>query len=121
MGLADSIISLDGGRVREIGSPMDLVQGQGYFSKLGLKLSPGEDVANDSASSVEPEVSEENQGETSEMENPREQKHTDVRRKSGEKAVYLYYLKSAGWKAIVMYTAAVTSWSFFSEFSSKSS
>ncbi|KAF5525068.1 ABC transporter atnG [Colletotrichum aenigma] len=117
MGLADSIISLDGGRVREIGSPMDLVQGQGYVSKLGLKLSPDEDVANDSASSVESEVSEKNQGETSEMENPREQKHTDVRRKNGEKAVYLYYLKSAGWKAIVMYTAAVTSWYFFSEFS----
>ncbi|KAJ5011358.1 ABC transporter atnG [Colletotrichum sp. SAR 10_99] len=117
MGLADSIISLDGGRVQEIGSPMDLVQGQGYVSKLGLMLSPDEDVANDSASSVEPEASEKNQGETSEMENPREQKHTDVRRKNGEKAVYLYYLKSAGWKAIVMYTAAVTSWSFFSEFS----
>ncbi|KAJ5001530.1 ABC transporter atnG [Colletotrichum sp. SAR 10_66] len=117
MGLADSIISLDGGRVQEIGSPMDLVQGQGYVGKLGLMLSPDEDIANDSASSVEPEVSEKNQGETSEMENPREQKHTDVRRKNGEKAVYLYYLKSAGWKAIAMYTAAVTSWSFFSEFS----
>ncbi|KAF3810805.1 ABC transporter FUM19 [Colletotrichum gloeosporioides] len=117
MGLADSIISLDGGRVQEIGSPMDLVQGQGYVSKLGLMLSPNEDVANDSSSSVEPEVSEKHQGETSEMENPREQKHTDVRRKNGEKAVYLYYLKSAGWKAIVMYTAAVTSWAFFSEFS----
>ncbi|KAL3299574.1 ABC transporter [Colletotrichum asianum] len=117
MSLADSIISLDGGRVQEVGSPMDLVQAQGYVSKLGLMLSPDEDVANDSASSVEPEVSEKHQGETSEMENPREQKHTDVRRKNGEKAVYLYYLKSAGWKAIVMYTAAVTSWSFFSEFS----
>ncbi|KAI8200628.1 ABC transporter [Colletotrichum sp. SAR 10_76] len=117
MGLADSIISLDGGRVQEIGSPMDLVQGQGYVSKLGLILSPNKDVANDSASSVEPEVSEKHQGETSEMENPREHKHTDVRRKNGEKAVYLYYLKSAGWKAIAMYTAAVTSWSFFSEFS----
>ncbi|KAF4921761.1 ABC transporter atnG [Colletotrichum viniferum] len=117
MGLADSIISLDGGRVQEVGSPMDLVQGKGYVSKLGLMLSSNEDVANDSASSVEPEVSEKHQGETSEMKNPREQKHTDVRRKNGEKAVYLYYLKSAGWKAIVMYTAAVTSWSFFSEFS----
>ncbi|KAI8263442.1 ABC transporter [Colletotrichum sp. SAR 10_77] len=117
MSLADSIISLDGGRVQEIGSPMDLLQGQGYVSKLGLMLSPNEDVANDSASSVEPEVSKKHQGETSAMENPREQKHTDVRRKNGEKAVYLYYLKSAGWKAIVMYTAAVTSWSFFSEFS----
>ncbi|EQB45580.1 ABC transporter [Colletotrichum gloeosporioides Cg-14] len=94
MGLADSIISLDGGRVQEIGSPMDLVQGQGYVSKLGLMLSPNEDVANDSSSSVEPEVSEKHQGETSEMENPREQKHTDVRRKNGEKAVYLYYLKA---------------------------
>ncbi|KAF4885361.1 ABC transporter atnG [Colletotrichum fructicola] len=117
MGLADIIISLDGGRVQEVGNPMDLVQAQGYVSKLGLMLSPDEDVANDSASSVDPEVSEKHQGETSEMENPREQKHTDIRRKNGEKAVYLYYLKSAGWKAIVMYTAAVTSWSFFSEFS----
>ncbi|KAI8300944.1 ABC transporter atnG [Colletotrichum sp. SAR11_240] len=117
MSLVDSIISLDGGRVQEVGSPMDLVQAQGYVSKLGLMLSPDEDVANDSASSVDPEVSDKHQGETSEMENPREQKHTDVRRKNGEKAVYLYYLKSAGWKAIVMYTAAVTSWSFFSEFS----
>ncbi|KAF4833996.1 ABC transporter atnG [Colletotrichum tropicale] len=117
MSLADSIISLDGGRVQEIGSPMDLLQGQGYISKLGLMLSPNEDVANDSASSVEPEVSEKYQGETSAMENLRAQKHIDVRRKNGEKAVYLYYLKSAGWKAIVMYTAAVTSWSFFSEFS----
>ncbi|KAI8260581.1 ABC transporter [Colletotrichum sp. SAR11_239] len=117
MGLADIIISLDGGRVQEVGSPMDLVQAQGYVSKLGLMLSPDEDVANDSACSVDPEVSEKHQGETSEMENPREQKHTDIRRKNGEKAVYHYYLKSAGWNAIVMYTAAVTSWSFFSEFS----
>ncbi|KAJ0382151.1 hypothetical protein COL922a_013130, partial [Colletotrichum nupharicola] len=117
MGLANSIISLNGGRVQEIGSLMDLVRGQGYVSKLGFMSSPEEDVANDSTSSVEPEVSEKHQGETSEMENPKQQKHTDVRRKNGEKAVYLYYLKSAGWKAIVMYTAAVISWSFFSEFS----
>ncbi|KAJ0344702.1 hypothetical protein KNSL1_009101 [Colletotrichum chrysophilum] len=117
MGLADTIISLDGGRVQEVGSPMDLMQGEGYVSKLGLMLFSNEDVADDPACSVEPEVSEKHQGETSEMENPREQKHTDVRRKNGEKAIYLYYLKSAGWKAIVMYTAAVTSWSFFSEFS----
>ncbi|KAI8231960.1 ABC transporter [Colletotrichum sp. SAR 10_86] len=117
MGLADSIISLEGGRVQEIGSPMDLVQGQGYVSKLGLMFSINEDLVNESASSVEPRISEKHQGKTSELDNTREQKHTDIRRKNGEKAVYLYYLKSAGWKAIFMYTAAVTSWAFFSEFS----
>ncbi|TQN65415.1 ABC transporter atnG [Colletotrichum shisoi] len=119
MAVADFIICLDGGRVQELGNPAALVRGQGYTSRLGLKLSPDgvvekvQEESNDSATPTGQTATP-----TNEKENHQEQKpHTDIRRKNGEKAIYEYYLKNAGWKAVTLYSVSVAVWIFFSEFS----
>ncbi|WYZ45022.1 hypothetical protein EsH8_VIII_000338 [Colletotrichum jinshuiense] len=115
MPVADTIISLKDGRIHEIGSPETLVQGQGYVGRLGLKWSPDGVVevqeSSDSNSPLEQSVNatDENQ--------QNEKRHTDVRRKNGEKAVYNYYLQNAGWKVVILYTVSLITWVFFCEFS----
>ncbi|KAL0931143.1 ABC transporter [Colletotrichum truncatum] len=117
MAIADIIISLSEGRIQEVGSPTSLMQGQGYTSRFGLKLSPHgvvEEIQDphDSATSMEKPIT------SADEDNNQNQKlHTDIRRKNGEKAVYEYYLKNAGWKAVILYTVSVIMWTFFSEFS----
>ncbi|KAF9878698.1 ABC multidrug transporter [Colletotrichum karsti] len=54
---------------------------------------------------------------SADAEDPSSMSHNDVRRKHGEKAVYQYYLRSAGWKAVTFYGVSVVAWMFFSEFS----
>ncbi|OBR10917.1 ABC transporter [Colletotrichum higginsianum IMI 349063] len=119
MAVADFIICLDDGRVQELGNPTVLVQSQGYTSRLGLKLSSDgvvEKVQEESNESVIP--MEQTATPTNENENHQDQTtHTDIRRKNGEKAVYEYYLKNAGWKAVTLYSVSVVMWIFFSEFS----
>ncbi|KAK6211651.1 ABC transporter [Colletotrichum tabaci] len=119
MAIADFIVCLDDGRVQELGNPAVLARGQGYTSRLGLKLSSDgvvEKVQEESNDSVTP--MEQTATPTNENENHQEQKpHTDIRRKNGEKAVYGYYLKNAGWRAVTLYSVSVVMWIFFSEFS----
>ncbi|TDZ36526.1 ABC transporter atnG [Colletotrichum spinosum] len=118
MAVADFIVCLGEGRIQELGKPAVLVRGQGYTSRLGLKLlsdgmlEKGQE-ADDSATPTEQTATpadgnENHQGQKT---------HTDIRRKNGEKAVYEYYLKNAGWKAVTLYSVSVVMWIFFSEFS----
>ncbi|KAJ0162521.1 Canalicular multispecific organic anion transporter 2 [Colletotrichum tanaceti] len=118
MAVADFIVCLDDGRVQELGSPAVLVRGQGYTSRLGLKLSSDGAVeeaqeSDDSVTSIEQTATPTHEGESRQVQKP----HTDIRRKNGEKAVYGYYLKNAGWKAVTLYSMSVVMWIFFSEFS----
>lgn len=117
MPVADTIISLKDGRIHEIGSPETLIQGQGYVGRLGLKWSPDGVVevqeSSDSNSPLEQSVN------ATDEKQQNEKRHTDVRRKNGEKAVYNYYLQNAGWKVVILYTVSLITWVFFCEFSSK--
>ncbi|KAH9237240.1 hypothetical protein K456DRAFT_1759479 [Colletotrichum gloeosporioides 23] len=116
MALADFIICLDDGRIQELGNPAVLVRGQGYTSRLGLKLSSDGVKVHESDESVTP--LEQIATPTNENENHQEERpHTDIRRKNGEKAVYTYYLKNAGRRAVALYSVSVLMWIFFSEFS----
>ncbi|KAJ0328741.1 hypothetical protein COL922a_013065 [Colletotrichum nupharicola] len=116
MALADFIICLDDGRIQELGNPAVLVRGQGYTSRLGLKLSSDGVKVHESDESVTP--IEQTATPTNENENHQEERpHTDIRRKNGEKAVYTYYLKNAGRRAVALYSVSVLMWIFFSEFS----
>ncbi|TDZ53945.1 ABC transporter gloK [Colletotrichum trifolii] len=54
---------------------------------------------------------------TSISEQPKEVRHTDKRRKNGEKAVYKYYLENAGWNVVFLYVGGVVMWLFLAEFS----
>ncbi|KAJ0350144.1 hypothetical protein COL154_013387 [Colletotrichum chrysophilum] len=116
MALADFIICLDDGRIQELGNPAVLVRGQGYTSRLGLKLSSDGVKVHESDESVTP--IEQTATPTNENENHQEERpNTDIRRKNGEKAVYTYYLKNAGRRAVALYSVSVVMWIFFSEFS----
>ncbi|KAK0373893.1 ABC transporter [Colletotrichum limetticola] len=116
MQFADNIIVIESGRIQEIGSPMTLADQKGYVSNLGLKAFTYDNVIEEAEMGG-------NSGSPEEIEvrpvNPHAEaphRNTDVRRKNGEKAVYLYYLRNAGRKAVVMYTVSVVAWIFFSEF-----
>lgn len=119
MQFADNMVAIESGRIQEVGSPMTFASQKGYVSKLGLKASPYDnameeaEMSGSSRSPMEIEVSPANPHAEAPYGN------TDARRKNGEKAVYLYYLRNAGRKAVVMYTVSVVAWIFFSEFASK--
>lgn len=121
MAVADLIICLNDGRIQELGNPAVLMRGQGYTSRLGLKL-PSDGVVekvqnpDDYVTPIEQTATPANENENHQEQKP----HTDIRRKNGEKAVYEYYLKNAGCRAVSLYSVSVVLWIFFSEFSSKS-
>ncbi|KAK1597503.1 ABC transporter [Colletotrichum navitas] len=118
MALADNIITIERGRIQEIGSPEILVRRQGYVSKLGLRLLPCDGVAEDKAGIDAPEAPIDHPPvELSDRSEEDEILHTDVRRRNGETAVYAYYFRNAGWKAVALYGISVVAWIFFSEFS----
>ncbi|KZL84689.1 abc transporter [Colletotrichum incanum] len=114
--LADNMITIESGRIQEVGSPKTLVQGQGYVSKLGLRLlSDGRIEEN--AGTDESQAPVDQSAKPVDKSNQDEIHHTDIRRKNGEKAVYMYYFHNAGWKAVTLYSISVVAWIFFSEFS----
>ncbi|KAK1624485.1 ABC transporter [Colletotrichum phormii] len=119
MQFADNLIVIDSGRIQEAGSPMTLSNGKGYVIKLELKCTSG-DVIEELGKAEIDKASEPPEKITIRSADTHSQaslEHTDIRRKNGEKAVYLYYLRSAGRKAVFMYTISVVTWIFFSEFS----
>ncbi|KAL0775842.1 hypothetical protein CaCOL14_007129 [Colletotrichum acutatum] len=115
MQFADNIIVMDSGRIQEAGSPVTLTNQKVYVSKLKLKY-PSADLIEEperNENSGSSEVIESRPAETHARDS---QENVDMRRKNGEKAVYLYYLKNAGRNAVVLYTVSVMAWIFFSEF-----
>ncbi|KAK1996035.1 ABC transporter [Colletotrichum falcatum] len=115
MALADNIIAIEGGRIREVGTPATLVSGRGYVAKLGLRL-PRDGVVEEDAEIDTAEAPTNQPAELSDKSEEDETRHTDVRRKNGEKAVYAYYFSNAGWKAVALYGVSIVAWIFFSEF-----
>ncbi|KAK1456724.1 ABC transporter [Colletotrichum cuscutae] len=116
MQFADNIIVIESGRIEEFGSPMTLADQKGYVSNLGLKAFTCDNVIEEAEMGG-------NSGSPEEIElrpaNPHAEaphRNTDVRRKNGEKVVYLYYLRNAGRKAVVIYIVSIVAWIFFSEF-----
>ncbi|TDZ71708.1 ABC transporter atnG [Colletotrichum trifolii] len=118
MAVADFIVCLGEGRIQEFGKPAVLVRGQGYTSRLGLKLSSDGMLEKGQEADDSTTPTEQTATPADGDDNHQEQKtHTDIRRKNGEKAAYEYYLKNAGWKAVTLYSVSVVMWIFFSEFS----
>jgi hypothetical protein len=118
MALADLMISLIDGRIQECDCPAGLVRGRGYASRLGLKLSPDgvveeKQVSDDLGTPMEQLTAPTNKDHQVQL------RHTDTRRKDGDKASHEYYLNNAGWKAVTLYSVSAAMWVFFSEFSSE--
>ncbi|GKT41790.1 ABC transporter atnG [Colletotrichum spaethianum] len=110
-----NMITIENGRIQEAGSLANLVQSQGYVSKLGLRMPSDDGIEN--AHTDESEAPVDQPGKSTDRSGQDETHHTDVRRKNGEKAVYMYYFRNAGWKAVALYGISVVAWIFFSEFS----
>ncbi|KAF6834852.1 ABC transporter [Colletotrichum musicola] len=114
MALADTIISLEDGRIGEIGSPATLSQSGGYVHRLGLKLGPSDITTELPDTDDDAQHADEQPAKQLPADQPT---HTDIRRKNGEMSVYKYYLASAGWKAVTLYAVSCVMWVFFTEFS----
>ena len=112
MALADTIVVLEDGRVVETGSPAVLAQGDGYLSGLGPRPSESDEIAD-----VEPtrDVRDQSDSPSTGVDNS----ISDLRRKNGEMSVYSYYLTSAGYGAVALYTFFMVMWIFCTEFSSE--
>lgn len=124
MAIADSIIVLEDGKITAKDTPASLLQNHGYINKLGLQLDSDHGDIDDST--AEPatvptteEVFEMAADTALVMAEESDGKHTDMRRKKGELSVYIYYLASSGWGAVILYSITVTGWITCIEFSSK--
>ncbi|OLN87448.1 Canalicular multispecific organic anion transporter 2-like protein 2 [Colletotrichum chlorophyti] len=115
MALADNIISLENGTIVKFGSSATFATTQVPFNQLNQELFS--DAIVEESRDIDISSSHVEQPAKSADINRPECQQNDTRRKNGEKAVYTYYLKHAGWKAVVMYTVSVVMWIFFSEFS----
>ncbi|KAG6354150.1 hypothetical protein INS49_004754 [Diaporthe citri] len=114
---SDHIIALGNGTIVEQGSFEDLMRGQGYVQRLGLKSASDSD-----ASSQEPD----SKASLGESESPLLQmsvtktsigeRDTDESRRAGDKTVYKHYFKSMGifLAAFSLFFAAL--WGFFTNF-----
>jgi ATP-binding cassette subfamily C (CFTR/MRP) protein 1 len=111
---ADFIVSIDEGKIQESGSYAALVQGNGYFSRLKLPAEGLSDITYNADTGTQPV-----QSPPAPTSQASESRHTDIRRKNGERAVYMYYLEAANRKVVVLYIFSVILWVFCTEFSSK--
>lgn len=115
MGLADKIVALEGGKVAETGSPVTLLESNGYISHLGLELN---DTAIDEKTlhaTHNDSTDEESRLSEDLIEEP-DAAVDDARRKTGDASVYKYYFESSGWTTISLFGLSLVLWIFFSEF-----
>lgn len=117
MALADFVISLDNGRIREVGSPTAVAQSHGFLNSPGFNSQS--EGAEDSQKPADLDSPEEQKAVPINDVDQEDQRHADLRRKNGEKAVYKYYLKNAGLRAVVLYLCSLVLWTFLSEFPSE--
>ncbi|KAI0886932.1 ABC transporter [Annulohypoxylon maeteangense] len=119
MVLTDSIIVFKDGSIIETGSPTELLQGDGYVSKLGISMQPESNAENteDNPDADNSELTRETSRLSTQMAEETNKLLTDIRRKHGDLAVYKYYFTNAGYLAVGMYLGFVTLWMFCTEFS----
>lgn len=120
MALADTIIVIEDGSIVETGSPVTLLQGDGYVSKLGITVQSEPDIENVETPKTENTglVREMSRAST-DMAEESNRSLTDLRRKHGDLTVYKYYIANAGYLAVGLYMGFISLWVFCMEFSSK--
>jgi hypothetical protein len=110
--LADNVIALKDGEIVDTGKPQDLLAGDGYVSKLGMKM-PSEIQAGELW---------ENEESKPPVERTKEKTSTsiDQQRKKGELSVYMFYFANSGYFFLFGNLLSIVAWMFLTEFSSKS-
>ncbi|UKZ81661.1 hypothetical protein TrVFT333_009433 [Trichoderma virens FT-333] len=94
---ADHVIVLEDGTITEQGTFDELMAGQGYLQRLGLKNPKDRDILLDRAvykQNVQESMLEENRKKTT---NPSVASNADASRQVGDKTVYRHYMMSMGW------------------------
>ncbi|KAI1453921.1 ABC transporter [Annulohypoxylon moriforme] len=119
MALADSMIVFKDGSIIETGSPAELLEGDGYVSKLRISVQSESDTehAEGTSKANNPELTRETSRLSTQMAEETDKSLTDLRRKHGDFAVYKYYITNAGYLAVGLYAGFVTLWMFCTEFS----
>lgn len=120
MRLADTIVTLEDGRIAQSGSPDALLANESYAAKLGLVLrdeEPSEDHAEHTGIvRVESTLAESFTSATATLDYTNHM--PDTRRKSGDWSVYSYYFSSSGRWVIAMFLITMGMWIFCTEFAS---
>lgn len=120
MGLADTIIALEDGRIAQKGNPEVFLVNTGYVAKLDL-VSCNEGPSEESAENIGVTRAESRLVESfiSVPATP-EDAHdiSDLRRKTGDWSVYGYYLASSSRYTIAIFLITMAIWVFCTEFAS---
>ncbi|KAJ5107116.1 ABC transporter [Penicillium angulare] len=131
IGMADTVIVLDNGKVVNVNSPESLLQaGSAFMKRLGLsesEFSDQEIAAEESHPQLIEQIITHPHG-TCEIavrewdatwatESLESETHQDKRRKSGDASIYSYYVASSGYFAVIMYLLSMALWIFCIEFS----
>ncbi|KAJ5279506.1 ABC transporter [Penicillium angulare] len=131
MGLVDTIILLDNGRIVDFNSPGTLPQaGKSSIDKLGVSESDSSDLeVATKAHHIHPtkhlnaptkgtcELAVRDWDATWATENVESEPPQDQRRKAGDASIYSYYVASSGYFAVIMYLISMALWIFCIEFS----
>ncbi|KAI1310106.1 ABC transporter [Xylaria venustula] len=113
---ASYIVILEAGQVMETGSPSALLQSNGYLSRLGMNAPFQGEIEVEKV----PQALESSPVSNSETKDTTAKGNTtpsDPRRKNGDISVYSYYISSAGYVSVALYTFFIILWTFSTDFS----
>ena len=119
MTFANSIIALKEGRIVETGDPEELLKRDGYVSKLKLAPLPDKEIEEEPAEADALRLSLQTTREAASILEEADDLPDQSWRRNGELSVYKFYFSRAGYWTVALYTLAVFTWEFLTEFSSK--
>ncbi|KAK2883394.1 hypothetical protein FQN49_000034 [Arthroderma sp. PD_2] len=118
MSFADTIVTLENGRITQSGRPQALLAQEGYVAKLGLALRDEEitrkNVEDTEISRIESNVAESFISVSSTIDEANN--IPDIRRKNGDWSVYRYYFASSSYTIVIIFLISMAAWIVCTEF-----
>ncbi|KAH7359713.1 multidrug resistance-associated protein [Pyrenochaeta sp. MPI-SDFR-AT-0127] len=118
MSFADTIVTLENGRIAQTGSPQALLACEGCISKPGLDLRH-QDAANKNVEDTEISREESTVAEPVALaQHPIDETISapDTSRQNGDWSIYNYYFSSSGYTIFIIFLVSMAAWIFCTEF-----
>ncbi|KAI1339794.1 ABC transporter [Xylariaceae sp. FL0016] len=116
MPLADVIITLEEGRITEVGPPAILLSNAGYVSTLGLQTAVSSAEPKHTTHSVIDDTYRQKSRISIKQATESDKTLDEMKRKNGDLSVYSYYFASSGLGTIALFVACIVVWVFCSRF-----
>jgi ATP-binding cassette, subfamily C (CFTR/MRP), member 1 len=121
MSFADTVITLEDGRIAQIGSPQALLASDGYLKKFRLAFGDEDRITENIEYTELPEIERAVNGSIPSVPSVTDEvtETFDARRKHGDWSVYRYYFSTSGYAIIIVFFISMAVWIFCTEFSSR--